>query len=244
MNNITAIILAAGTGNRLGELTKNKPKVLLEVNNKALVEYAIDFMKTIGAQDIIVVGGYLYQQLVDRVKSYDPKIQLAENKNYQEQNLLSLLAALLLASEANLLIGNSDYVFQDHTAAAISNNLNQLGVYASFDLSGDDTDVMKVKVDEEGNLVEMSKTLTDFQAIYIGYFYLPAEVAKELPKVAAQIIGEYGTKKSTVEYLFPALIKARYKIKVVDIGQADWLEIDTPEELAKAREILDNKTSY
>ncbi len=48
-----AIILAAGIGSRLRPLTNDKPKTLVKVNNKPIVDYIIDSIQCVGIKDIV-----------------------------------------------------------------------------------------------------------------------------------------------------------------------------------------------
>ena len=59
-----AVILAGGEGHRLRPLTRSRPKVLLPVANRPIIDYVIDSLVVNGIRDIIVVAGYRKEQLV------------------------------------------------------------------------------------------------------------------------------------------------------------------------------------
>ena len=46
-----AIILAAGQGTRLGNLTKDTPKGMLQINGKTIIEHQIELFRSIGIDD-------------------------------------------------------------------------------------------------------------------------------------------------------------------------------------------------
>jgi choline kinase len=58
-----AIILAAGMGKRLGHLTSNNTKCMVEVNNRTLIERMLLHLQTLGLKLIIIVIGYQGQNL-------------------------------------------------------------------------------------------------------------------------------------------------------------------------------------
>lgn len=243
MKKYKAIILAAGKGQRLGGITKDLPKPLLEINNKTLIGYAIDFVKNIGIKDISVVAGYHFEQMGKKVKEIDDKIQVANNPDFHFQNLVSFAKGLEQIGNENLLVCNADYIFRRTSAEAMAKNLNGIAVYCSYDLSGNDEDVMKVKIDGNKNLFEMSKQLTDFEAIYTGVWFFEAKYIRELREVVAEILEKEDKSKGIVEDIFKEFVEKGHQIKVVDIGKADWFEIDTPEELAAARKALNESCS-
>ena len=58
-----AIIIAAGVGSRLGELTKDIPKPLVDVNGKSILQRQIEIFKKIGVNDIFIVTGYKHEKI-------------------------------------------------------------------------------------------------------------------------------------------------------------------------------------
>ncbi len=67
-----AVVLAAGEGTRLRPLTEEKPKALVEVDGKPLVEDVFDNLLSIGVTELIVVVGYMKERIIERYgDSYD-----------------------------------------------------------------------------------------------------------------------------------------------------------------------------
>lgn len=66
------VIAAAGQGTRMLELSKDKPKHLIEVNGKPFLAYLLDNLFLAGYTEIILVGGYMDELMSNFVKSYIP----------------------------------------------------------------------------------------------------------------------------------------------------------------------------
>ena len=58
-----AIIIAAGTGSRLNPLTDDKPKCMLELNGKTLLQYQIEALRGAGIDRIVLIKGYRKEML-------------------------------------------------------------------------------------------------------------------------------------------------------------------------------------
>ena len=71
-----AIILSAGYGKRLNPITLSKPKPLLKINNKTLLENTIYFLEKLGIQEIVINTHYLSDQIASFInsKKFNPKI--------------------------------------------------------------------------------------------------------------------------------------------------------------------------
>ena len=86
-----AIILAAGLGSRLSEITKVIPKSLIPINGKAILEKNIEFMIGAGLQRIILVTGYMHEKFMYLKEKYSGNIQIiiVYNPKYPEYNTIS-----------------------------------------------------------------------------------------------------------------------------------------------------------
>ncbi len=71
-----AVILAAGEGSRLRPLTRSKPKAMLPVANRPLIEYVIDALLENGIRDIVVVVGYRKEDVIRHLNKLDAPIQV------------------------------------------------------------------------------------------------------------------------------------------------------------------------
>ena len=63
MKNFTLMILCAGFGSRMQNLTFNKPKPLLKYKNKILLKNTIDFFTNIGCDEILINTHYLHKKI-------------------------------------------------------------------------------------------------------------------------------------------------------------------------------------
>lgn len=83
-----AIIIAAGRGKRMKELTEDVPKCLLKINGRKLLDYLLDTLRDSGIHDISIVVGY------KREKIQYPELKYYVNQEYEHNNiLLSLMYA-------------------------------------------------------------------------------------------------------------------------------------------------------
>ena len=125
MINFNLMILAAGYGKRMKNLTESKPKPLLEINNKELLRHNIDFFMDLGCKEIVINTHYLHEQIKDFVKKY------YSNSNIQltyESTLLNtgggIKNALSLLGNKNFLVTNADILWKEDNKKDILNFIN------------------------------------------------------------------------------------------------------------------------
>ena len=103
-----AIILAAGRGSRLGKLTEDKPKCMLEFGTETILERQIRILGTCGIceQDIIVVAGYKKEYITERIQA-----TIISNDVYQSTDNSYSLSLALQDMDDDVLVLDGDLVF-------------------------------------------------------------------------------------------------------------------------------------
>ena len=71
-----AIILAAGMASRLRPLTDHKPKCLLEIGKQCLLGRAIEGLILNGIREVVIVTGYLQEQIIEFVQRHYPDLKV------------------------------------------------------------------------------------------------------------------------------------------------------------------------
>ena len=105
---MTAMILAAGLGNRMRPLTDHTPKPLLEVGGKPLIVWHIERLKKAGFQTIVINVAYLGQQIIDYLgdgSQYGVKILFSDEQNEGAlETAGGIIKALPLLSDTFLVV--------------------------------------------------------------------------------------------------------------------------------------------
>ena len=88
------LILAAGMGRRLGELTKNNPKCMVTVNGVTLIERMLRQLEALHLSRVVIVVGYRGQQLIDYIATLglSTPITYINNPIYDRTNNIYSLA--------------------------------------------------------------------------------------------------------------------------------------------------------
>lgn len=228
-----ALILAAGMGNRLGKLTTDKPKALVQVGSALLIDRTISFVKHPKIEKIGVVGGYCFDALQKHLDR--EKVQMFLNPRFREGNISTIRAATDFIDD-DLLILNVDHIYPKEMLTHILNTAKGISAVCDFDrrLVSDD---MKVKLNTDRKLQKISKQLTDFDCGYIGMTFVSKNMSEIYKKAVNETFEIYG-KDSCVEFVLGHLAANDHEINICDTTGFKWLEVDTPEDLLNAEKVL------
>jgi len=148
-----AIILAAGMGKRLKDLTAENTKCMVKVNGVSLIERMLTQLEALHLSKIVIVVGYKGQKLIDYIATLSIKTPIVyiDNPIYDKtNNIYSLaLAKQYLLSEDTLLL-ESDLIFEDGVLKTLVNDSRDtLALVDKYEAWMDGT---VIKVDEKDNI--------------------------------------------------------------------------------------------
>lgn len=237
-----AVILAAGTATRLRPLTDHTPKCLLNVGTNTILGMTLDNLVANGVGEVVMVTGYLEQQIRDFVGTHYPGLSvtfLTNDRFAETNNIYSLwLTRKQLGGHAMLLL-DSDIVFDPGIIALLqhSGHENALAVLRGKALGNEE---IKVRTDPAGAILEISKEVDPSAAFgeSIGIELFGPRFVGQLFDVLEQKVVLRKQINQFYEAAFQEVIDSGGRVFAVDVGGLPCLEIDTRDDLDAARSLI------
>ena len=229
-----AVILMAGAGSRLRGSAQTVAKPLIPIGGRPLISYALDSFEKAGVERIFAVVGPNGDELSAAVAPLLPsrmQFQPISNPNWQKQNGVSLLTAVGQV-RTPFFLAMGDHLFELSILEKLIANADRARlnlavdrkISAIFDLD----DAMKVRT-EGDQIVAIGKKLDDYNAIDTGIFICPENVFDYLRRV---LRNDDCALADGVR-----LMAEERNALAVDIGDAWWQDVDTPEMLERASSV-------
>lgn len=235
-----AMIFAAGLGTRLQPLTNDRPKALVEVHGKTLLQITIERLASFGFNDIIINVHHFADKVIDFVNAYpDKSIRLAVSD--EREMLLDTGGGLKYAStffdDSPFLVHNTD----------VLSDINLLDLYQSHQASGAlATLAVRQRNTQRYLLFDNQMHLCGWENIKTGEKKLPVHSSDQLERFAF----------SGIQIINPALfkqLKQEGKFSIIDVylelictntiagynhTNGRWLDVGKHESLAQAADFL------
>jgi choline kinase len=236
-----AIILSAGQGSRLGHLTDDRPKCLIEFGGRSLLDRQLDALAANGVEEAVVVTGF-HDELVAAAlarRNGGPKVRTIFNPFYKvADNTGSLFMARdELAGE--VLVWNGDTLVSDALMAKVVGN-RQAGICVTIDRKhGYDEDDMKVIRDESnGRLRAIGKRIAQgVNAESIGLLAFRDGGAERFRDAIDRAMRT--AEGTTIWYLRVIHHLAQNgEVWTLDIEGDEWGEVDFPEDVDSAEVLV------
>ena len=242
-----AIVVAAGPGSRLNPCTNDKPKCLLQVCGRTILERALTSLRENGIDDIAVVRGYRSHLI-----NY-PNLIYYQNPNFLENNILRSLFYAEDEMDDDFIFSYSDIIYNSEIVEklvcsqadiAVIVDVNWLERYEGRDQHPiSEAELVRVK---NGRVVRIGKDVVSQEEAhgeFIGLAKFTKSGTEAMKAVYHRVAQECPTdsfhhaaslEKAYMTDMIQELVDTGSVVQSIDIGSG-WMEIDTPQDLERAR---------
>ena len=245
------IVIAAGSGKRIGEKTKNIPKYLLNINDKTIQQHQLSVFKKFDYDEIIVITGPHKEKFTSNECIY------VEDVMYNDHNMLGSLMEAKKYISGDMLIVYSDIIFDDKILSQVIEAKVEIGVAVdlnwekSYESRTDHpkSEAENVVLDNNNNLLEIRKNITNNSSYVVGEFLGILKLSKKGSQIFVKKIEEIekshkdkfhnaiSFQKAYLTDMIQELIDSKIKVTPIIIS-GKWHEIDTMQDLQRACKIF------
>lgn len=229
---LSAVILAAGSGTRLAPLTNQRPKCLVPVGGRTILDRQLDALVRSGVADVTIITGYA----ADSVEAHlagRPNVRTVRNPHHATtDNLASCHAARAHFGDKVTLLLNGDTLFEDGVLADLL-AAEPAPILIAIDRKPQyDADDMKVMTTDT-RLRRIGKHVAPADGEAIGLTLLRGDGNLLFRREVEARLAAPGGERALYPESLDALA-ARDQVAVLSIQGRRWIEIDTPQDLAAA----------
>ena len=236
------VVLAAGMASRLRPLTNDRPKCLLTVGSRTLLQRTFDALIAAGIKEFVVVTGYrgemIHHFLDKQYADANLTFHFLHNADYQNNNnIFSLWMTRDIVRGKEFILLDSDILFDpkiitrmvQEPGTALALNRHELG-----------DEEIKVIVDEQNRVVEISKVCSIADAVgeSVGIEKMDAEYSEALFAELDKMIVEEKMVNVFYEKAFERLIPQQHCFHIVDTTNFFSIELDTVEDFNSAKQLI------
>lgn len=250
-----AIILAAGQGTRLRPLTESRPKCLVELAGRPLLNWQLDVLRSAGITDIHLVAGYRAEDMLNL------PLTLHRNSRFEDTNMVyTLFCALeVMQGDVDLLIAYGDIVYESRVLnkllacdAPICVAADKAWLrYWSSRMTDPLADAETFRMDDNGRITELGckpGSVEEVQAQYMGLIKVRRESVTALVRFWNDLKNSAGQEGGNWEQMYMTdflqlLIDSGWDVSA-SLTDNGWLEVDEPSDLALADSGFWNASQY
>lgn len=230
-----AIVLAAGRGCRLGADAGDRPKCLIDICGKALLDWQLDSLRAVGISEVVMVVGYCREQIQAHVRQHpDMRFTWVVNERFAETNTACSLWLARHGMNDDFLYLNADVLYHPGVVQRLVGSPKEHTLAIERKPCGEEE--VKVRL-EHTTVTAISKTINagDAYGEFIGVAKFSASIAPLFIEALRQTIETPGGEACYFEAALDR-IAVTCELTAVDITDLPCIEIDFPADLARARE--------
>ncbi|GEM_PF-1787778 len=221
------VILAAGLGTRLEREDTDKPKPLVSIGNETFLDRLYRMLRPY-TEKFVIVGGHGYHYVEAWAKGKDDVMTIQNPEYTNTGNSLSALLGLMVVPEKHdVILTDGDVVIKEEYIEKLASTKGSAFLISKTEL---DEEAMKAKI-EDGCIVMLGKGING-DGETVG-------MQKLSDKMVENYIWHFDRKRHVMGYYEDVLTELLTKecVKAIWVNQTHWAEIDTKEDLQRAKEI-------
>ena len=249
MSSLTALILAAGYGSRIADVTTD-PKSLLTINDKSLMDWHFESLAKVGIKDVVVVTGYKRDVLENYLEKFKSNfnLQYAVNDDYKVKGNTYSLFFGLEKVETDFLLFDADLIYETEILRAFveDKNPNQILVGES---SIDDIESAKAMIDKDG-FVRMTidkravtaeeRSRFSFAGEAIGILKFSKEYRDDMFRECTKFLADEKNISKNWEHVMNEFLLT-HDMSIHQAVSDKWVEIDNREDFERAKSLFGTK---
>lgn len=241
MKNTIGVILAAGRGSRMKELTKQMPKCLLKLAGRPLLHWQLDALRCAGLERILVVRGYQAEMISGNFETVD---NILWAKTNMIQTLLCAFSHIieLGLGDADILVSYADIVYHpEHVQKLLSERKNDISLaydtewQSLWQLRNDDPLAdAETFLERDGILIEIGAKPQSLEEIHGQYMGL-LKFTPHGQKVVGNVVDSLPRNKveqCDMTFLIRNLLAQGTPVHAIPV-HGKWCECDTPEDICR-----------
>jgi len=244
------ITIAAGKGKRMGKFTENVPKPLVMINGRSIIDRQLSIMKDHKITDIIIITGPHHEKF--NLKN----ITYVNDTDYEKHDALASFMTARDYMDNEILITYADQIFDESIIRQMINFSGDFGIAVDLDWEKNYVDrdqhpkseADNILFNKERKIIAFQKNLQKSHSI-IGEFSGIVKLSKKgslifskkLSELYISHKGKFHGSSSFAQSIMPdmlqELIDSGIEVEPVFVS-GKWCEIDTPQDLERARKIF------
>ncbi len=233
----TAVILAAGMGSRLSSALDDRPKGLIVLGEKPIVEESIVRLARAGIERVVLVTGHMRTAYEDFVESLGGLAVTVHNERYRDSGSMYSLYLARDLLDGDFILLESDLIYEERALQEVlAHEADSCVLLSDWTESGDEVFVSV----RDGQLAEMSKDRAALAEPPVGELVGITRVSAGLFRHMTEFAESAFRRDLMVDYETDCLVGVaeRHPIACRLVEGLLWGEIDDPAHLARARETV------
>jgi choline kinase len=238
--NVQGIVLCAGRGGRLRPRTDDRPKCLLSVGGRTILDRCLTNLAACGVRESILVTGYRAEMVEDFVRaSGRPGVSFVRNPQFAQTNTAVSLHLALRERTADFVLINGDVLFDAALLADLIASPEPDGLVIDRDIALNAEEIKVVARD--GRVIRIGKDIDPSLCLgeAIGIYKIGRETVPDLVRVYGEL-EDRGEAMHFFEKGFEIVCgNGRGRtFGLIYTDRRPWVEIDTPEDFDYAERII------